>query len=212
MNFYRLWSSESTKGNPIVCSSNLKKLGIKEESLKRCQKIDLPSSEIIYDPGEEMFDGVPEDFVRNTDFLPVCSPRLIETLNANGIDNIQYIPVKVIDFHGNVTEGYKIANILTALSDTIDKENSILEYRDKKRSIIQYPDKKSSFKIPGKIEFVWRYAIKGDKAAGHDLFRLKYDSEFEKEYSDGIFVSERFRKIITANRFTGVTFSKIITV
>ena len=83
MNYYRLWSAETTKGNPIVCRSNLDGLGIKEKYLKRCQKIDLPSSEIIYKPGEERCNGVPEDFVRNTDFLPVCSRRLIEALIAN---------------------------------------------------------------------------------------------------------------------------------
>ncbi len=202
MNYYQLWQSEINRGNPIVCDSNMEKLGLERILLKGCHKIDLPSSEIIFRPNEEMFDGIPEDFVRNTGFLPVMSPRAIEALKSNGIDDIQYIPVTVMDLHGKRYDGYKLANILTALSDTIDKEKSTLQYRSEK----------SSSGIPGKIEFVWHYAIKGDKAAGHDIFRLRFDDDFEDEYNYAIFVSERFRKIIKENHFTGVTFSKITTV
>lgn len=202
MNYYRLWANDTDRGNPMLCDSNLEKLGIKETLFERCQKVETPSSEIIYSPDEEMYDGIPEDFLRNCDFLPILSPRLIAALNSNGIDNIQYIPVSVMDYNGKRYDGYKIANILTALSDTIDKEKSTLEYRSPK----------SHIGTPGKIEYVWHYAIKGEKAAGHDIFRLRFDDDFEKEFNNAIFVSERFRKIVTENRFTGVTFSKIITV
>ena len=202
MNYYILRQSETNKGNPIVCGSNLDKLKIDIDIFKRCQAVDTLKNEIIYDPGEEMFDGIPEDFVRNGDFLPIISQRVIDVLKTNGIDDIQYIPVQVVDLKGKRYDGYKLANILTALSDTIDKEKSNMEIRSKN----------SHFGSSGKIEFVWHYAINGERAAGHDIFRLKFDDEFEKEYSNCIFVSERFRKIIKENNFTGVTFSKITTV
>ncbi len=202
MNYYQLWSSDIDNGNPMLCGSNLEKLGIKETLFERCQKIEFTSGEIVYSPKKGIHDGIPEDFLRTHDYLPIMSPRLIETLNANGIDNIQYIPVTVMDLHGKRYDGYKIANILTALSDTVDKEKSALVYNSEK----------SAIGIPGKIGFVWHYAIKGEKAAGHDIFRLKFDDDFENEYNNDIFVSERFRKIITENNFTGVTFSEITTV
>lgn len=198
MNYYQLWQADTDRGNPMLCVSNLKVLRINVSELQCCNKIEMPNEEIVYSPDAIELDGNPEDILRNCDFLPIFSEKVITILNKNGITEIQYIPITVKDFNGKVYEGYYIANILTALSDAIDKGMSMLQYQGRGKH--------------KKIEYVWHYAIKGEKAAGHDIFRLRFDDDFEKEFNNDIFVSERFRKIIKENHFTGATFSKITTV
>src|SRR5262249_33944543 len=53
------------------------------------------------------------DMLLNAADLQVYSPKLVASLTAVGVDNIQYFPIKIVDGRsGAVRDDYKVANIV----------------------------------------------------------------------------------------------------
>lgn len=109
-------------------------------------------------------------------------------LTQNIIENqVQYLPVKVIDrFTNSEVDSYFVANIVTIV-DALDLENS-------KYDVFELDDEK--------IISVEKYALRGNEIVGKHIFRLKDDTI-------PIFVSETLKKAIEDNDFIGFEFLEV---
>lgn len=109
-------------------------------------------------------------------------------LTQNIIENqVQYLPVKVIDrLTNSEVDSYFAANILT-LVDAFDLENS-------KYDVFELDDKK--------IISVEKYALKGSEIVGKHIFRLKDDTI-------PIFISETLKQVMEDNNFIGFEFLEV---
>jgi hypothetical protein len=68
------------------------------------------------------------DMLLNAADLQVYSPKLVASLTAAGVDNIQYFPITILDAAtGKTREDYRVANILGKIA-CVDLENSNVRY------------------------------------------------------------------------------------
>jgi hypothetical protein len=141
----------------------------------------------------EKSDGTPDDFLQNTEMVPIFSPRMREAIEEAGITGIQYIPIEVEHYNKEKLEGYCIANVLNSVPDALNYDKTIfLKMKSENGKLDLYIPSIKSENVPDNM----------------DIFRLKYDERIETEYSTFIVVSERFKSIIAKNKFTGIGFSK----
>jgi len=65
------------------------------------------------------------DDVMNADDLKVCSKRLVGFLKSKHLDNVEYLPVTILDHKGKVaSKEYSVVN-LVGLQDAIDMKASV---------------------------------------------------------------------------------------
>ncbi len=192
MKYFRVWNCEHAVIDPMVCETNLEDLQIDKRIFRICKEF-TGSEKIKFYAELEEDDGTPDDFLQNTEMVPIFSPRMREAIEEAGITGIQYIPIEVEHYNKEKLEGYCIANVLNSVSDALDIDKSIFwnSKSDNGKLLLYIPSIKSE-KVPDSI----------------DIFRLKYDERIENDYSTFIVVSERFKSIIAKNKFTGIGFSK----
>ena len=192
MKYFRVWDCEHAVKDPMVCVTNLEELKISINRFRICKEFTSGENIKFYAELEED-DGTPDDFLQNTEMVPIFSPRMREAIEEAGITGIQYIPIEVEHYNKEKLEGYCIANVLNSVPDALDIDKTIFWNRksDNGRLNVYVPSIKSE-KVPDNM----------------DIFRLKYDERFVTEYSTFIVVSERFKSIIAKNKFTGIGFSK----
>ena len=192
MKYFRVWDCEHAVKDPMVCVTNLEELKISINRFRICKEFTSGENIKFYAELEED-DGTPDDFLQNTEMVPIFSPRMREAIEEAGIKGIQYIPIEVEHYNKEKLEGYCIANVLNSVPDALDIDKTIFWNRksDNGRLNVYVPSIKSE-KVPDNM----------------DIFRLKYDERFVTEYRTFIVVSERFKSIIAKNKFTGIGFSK----
>lgn len=157
---------------------------------RRCDTWDPQS--ILFSAKSEN-DGTPEELLANTLHLPVFSKSLREALGDIGIQDIQYLPIRVARSTGDEIPGYEVANILTRLP-ALDREHTKL-LMEKKEEIDPLTGR-------AKVTGMWRAALKGVMLEGHDIIRLV-------EFWPLVCVSERFVNVFTKHRFHGATFKPL---
>jgi len=75
------------------------------------------------------------DMLLNAADLQVYSPKLVATLDAAGVDNIQYFPITIVDGKtGKSRNDYKVANII-GLIPCLDIDHSSVSYFPGSRDI-----------------------------------------------------------------------------
>jgi len=139
-----------------------------------------------YDPKEG---HVATEYLGNVYGWSIFSEKAIKLFGDLITDDVQLLPIKVINKDTGVeTDKYFVVNVLS-LVDALDLENSVYTYfgdgEEKRLSVM-------------------RYGIDGEKAAGHNIFRLE-GSPFS------VFVSDKFYKTYKKNKMYGCSFSKIRT-
>ncbi len=192
MKYFEIFDCEHAVKDPMVCETNLEDLKINKRIFRICKEF-TGSENIKFYAELKEDDGTPDDFLQNTEMVPIFSPRMREAIEEAGITGIQYIPIEVEHYNKEKLEGYCIANVLNSVSDALDIDKSIFwnSKSDNGKLLLYIPSIKSE-KVPDSI----------------DIFRLKYDERIENDYSTFIVVSERFKSIIAKNKFTGIGFSK----
>ena len=192
MKYFEIFECERAVKDPMVCVTNLEDLKININRFRICKEF-TSGENIKFFAKTEKSDGTPDDFLQNTEMVPIFSPRMREAIEEAGITGIQYIPIEVEHYNKEKLEGYCIANVLNSVPDALDIDKTIFWNRksDNGRLNVYVPSIKSE-KVPDNM----------------DIFRLKYDERFVTEYSTFIVVSERFKSIIAKNKFTGIGFSK----
>ncbi len=192
MKYYQIFDCERAVKDPMVCETNLEDLQIDKRIFRICKEF-IGSEKIKFFAELEEDDGTPDDFLQNTEMVPIFSPRMREAIEEAGITGIQYIPIEVEHYNKEKLEGYCIANVLNSVPDALDIDKTIF-----------WNSKSDNGKL-----YVYVPSIKSENIPDNmDIFRLKYDERFVTEYSTFIVVSERFKSIIAKNKFTGIGFSK----
>jgi hypothetical protein len=111
----------------------------------------------------------------------LMSPKMVSTLSAAGVDNIQYFDCEVTDAATGHRLEYKIANVVGALK-ALNVAASDCEVDE-----------------DGFVETFYSMRIDAQKARGQDMFRL-----FENLVM--VIVSERIKKAVESANLTGVQF------
>jgi hypothetical protein len=143
-------------------------------------------------------DGLPDDMLANVFHLPVFSQRLRDNLSRKrvGIDNIQYLPIRVAQSSGIEFQGFMIANVVTTIPALCREKSFLLSTNDN-----EIDQTTGQPKVTG----VGKAALFASLLQGHDMIRVL-------EFLRPLFVSERFVNAFQDAGFTGATFSKVVTV
>jgi hypothetical protein len=137
-------------------------------------------------------DGTPDDVLQNSLGIPIYSERLQQRLTAWGIQNIQYLPIRVLRPTGALIDGFAIANVLACRS-ALDLERSDLGL---------FPD---DYFIPsrrGKVRSVRQPVLRA--AALDEIHCLR-----AIEYPVQLFVSDHFRQAFESAQLSGYSFEQI---
>ncbi len=148
---------------------------------------DVTFSASSYEQGERA-----DDVLVTFNMMPVYSARLQQALRDAGVDEIQFLPCRVVNGIGMVLPGYAIANLLQVRSAYCPKHSKVL-YVD--------PTRQPVF-VSGNIKVPLRDALIAEELKGCDVFRLR-------EFRLCAFVSERFRKAYISIRATGISFREV---
>lgn len=126
--------------------------------------------------------------------IPVFSPRLQQSLSAAKVarEDIQYLPIKVVQSTGITTSGFAIANILPRLW-ALDRAASFL--------LCEMPETDPETNQP-MISTIGKIAVFESPFQGHDAARLN-------EFARANLVSQRFVDVYVAQGCTGACFSRL---
>ena len=111
--------------------------------------------------------GLPDFPFTNND-LPVFSPRLKALLEAMGVGDVQYLPLRIkCELDGREIEGYHVANYLR-LIDCLDRERSVYQVWTKENLLFW---EKRPYML-GTFRDVQKAVLQGAKIAEVPVFRL----------------------------------------
>lgn len=193
MNWYQPIECDNTVKKPLVCEiDNFEENGFNEWDFLKGEKQETWNAKIYFKTNEEENDGNPDDALQTAAMIPIYSKRLVEKLDEAGIEGIQYLPVTVLKYNGESAGEFYIANFLNFI-EAFDYEKSKYSIYGNDYTV---PEKR------GKVSGAIKYVLKEESLEGFDIIRLK-------EFSLRFFVSEKFKKIFTKNKFTGYSFRKV---
>lgn len=184
---------DNTKANPFVADDG--DLGCDDEDLRMCRKVEGWSGAASVRATNPENDGEPDDVLQTCYNLPIYSRQLCDALEGNGIAGIQYLPVQVYRPDGEEIPGFSVVNVLNC-ADALHLSLS---------SLSRFPE---DYFIPsrrGLIRAIYTPVLRGELISRYDIIRLS-------PYPVPIYVSERFRAVFEAGRFTGCSFHEVETV
>jgi hypothetical protein len=177
-------SCDNTTKNPYV-TDNVDLKGFDEWDFCKGVPVDNWDNGVWFQAKKVHNDGDPDDVLQNLLGLPIYSKRLQLALIQEGINRIQYLPVKILRPDNSEIDGFAIANILD-LIPSLDWERSNYELKKNR---------------PGEVRYITNMVLKRQSIQGYDIFRMK-------EFKLNIIVSEKFKTVFEKNRFTGYSFDK----
>jgi hypothetical protein len=140
-------------------------------------------------------DGEPDDVVCESLGLPTFSGRLQKALREAGIgiNDIQYLPIRLFQSTGEEIKGFAIANVVTRL-EALDRERCVL-----------LGEGAQIDPLTGKpaVTSIGRIALQGAALQEHDVVRLA-------EFFPPVLVSERFAKLFHEGEFTGAILTPLL--
>jgi hypothetical protein len=191
MRWYWTVNCDNTIADPLVVDShNL--CGIDPEALSAGRPITGWPAEAYLKTSKRKNDGDPDDVLQNHLGVPVYSPRLRLALKDAGIVGFQFLPVRVYRPSGQSYEGFSIANVIE-LRPALDRTSSHIE--------VFPPD----YFLParrGLIRSLRTPVLRQNVLVGCDVVRLE-------EYPSSVYVSQRFKDVFDAGRFTGYSLHEV---
>lgn len=186
MKYYELIYDYKNDDDVICCN---------KKNLHNIDRYDVIKGEKINSWNDNIsFSFNPSGGNRFTDFLAndlnwfIISKAFKETLEKNEVMGLQYLPILVInDATGEISRDFYLANVCN-LIDALNLENS-------KFSIYKNLDGSDLISINV-------YALNNHAIKDVDIFRVK-------ESNIPIFVSEKLRKLIKKNKFSGCDFLQV---
>ena len=137
-------------------------------------------------------DGDPDDVLQNHLGIPIFSFQLRRSLERMGVRGIQYLTIKVLRRDDSEIPGFMIANIINRVK-ALNLEKSDLDRYG--------PD----WVVParcGQISGIRKAVLRRDALVGFDIIRLD-------EFTQSLFVSERFKAEFEASKLTGYSFATV---
>lgn len=193
MKWYQPIECDKTVKNPLVCDfDNLEQYGYNENNFKEGIYVNSWNENIFFQARKKRNDGKPDDVLQNHLMLPIYSLNLVNALNKNGVEGIQYLPIKIINYNTECINEFFIANILNYI-EAFDTEKSDFNCFSQ-----DFPN----LNVRGKIAGVKKFVLKKEKIIGVNIIRLK-------EYKQRFFVSENFKEAFEKNKFTGYSFKEV---
>jgi hypothetical protein len=178
----------------IVTEENLH--GVDYYDLKLGKRLESWKSESSIKSESTKHDGIPDDFLAESLGVPILSHRLRSALERAdvGIEDIQYLPIRVFQSTGDEVHGFAIANVISRVRALDYEQSTMLDLDEHKID-----------PLTGQREVlsVWKAALKGNALDGYDVIRLT-------EFFPAIFVSRRFVDVVREGNFTGATFIQVL--
>lgn len=190
MKYFKLLHDFNRKDSTdMVCrsSDNIEaNYGVDQYSVSQGKPIKLWNEQFsfYYDPSEG---SVPTDYLINDLSWFVVSPRLRAILEATAPQDVQFLPVRILNTQdSSEISGFSVANIITVV-DALDLDNSIYSF----------------YELDGeKILAVRKHALSLHGIKGASIFRLRDDIV-------PIFVSEEVVNVISRHGLTGCSFLEV---
>jgi len=188
--WYQLVSCDNTVAKPLVVGDDDLRFDPEKALVSEpLENLSDGGSLLVENPADE---GEPDDVLQNHLGLAVYSERLRRALDEAGVRGIQYIPVNVVRFGGEVITGFCIANVL-------EKRAA----RDVSKSKIQrFPDDYFLVERRGCIRDLRQPVLCAEALRACDVLRLE-------EYPVTVYVSGRFKNAFEENHCTGYSFSPV---
>jgi hypothetical protein len=146
-------------------------------------KIDIwPEVNFYFDPKKNK---TKSDYLLNAGQWPIVHKRIKNIFEEKMIENIQYLPVNVIDSNtGAVDDNYYVMNIMNCI-----------EAYDMKKSIYHRNEKYPEFILFNASKII----LNKENCLPYDIFRCIHNKNW-------IYVSEKIKTIAKQNKFTGMKF------
>lgn len=193
MKWYQVFECDNTVENPLVCDTdNLVEYNFEDWDFMEGKKITNWNNNIFIKAEKEEDDGDPDDALQSHLMIPIFSKRLVDELNINKIEGIQYLPIKAIRPNNKSIGNFYIVNFLNYISALNYERSNYTRFRD------DFPN----LNVRGKIAGVKKFVLYKKKLEGMDVIRLE-------DYQQRFFVSEKFKNIFEKNKFTGYSFEEI---
>jgi hypothetical protein len=188
--WYQPTECSNTVSNPYVADEG--DVGVDESKLRCGEEVGAwsPSAWIRASTPEQ--DGDPDDVLQSYLGVPVFSARLRTALRESGIEDVQYLPLRVLRPSGEELRGFAVANI-TTVRDVLDRERS------------DYSVFADDYFLPqrrGQISALRKPVLVKASLSGCDLFRIE-------GYRVAYFVSERVKDVFEHRGFTGLSFREV---
>lgn len=193
MKWYQPVECDNIVENPLVCDSdNLGAWGFDPIRFKEGKEIVNWGKGITFGVRNQKNNGNPDDALQNHLTLPIFSERLVNTLQKNNIDGIQFLPIEILLPSQKKLLGFSIGNFINFVA--------ALDYKHSDYSLFgnDFPNPR----VRGKIAGVKKFVLIAKKIEGLDIIRL---SDFKQRF----FVSEKVRALFHKNKFTGYSFKEI---
>lgn len=193
MRWFQPIECDKTVKKPLVCDdSNFEEYDYDEDDFKTGKEILNWPSGIFFKASQKKYDGIPDDVLQNAYMVPMYSNKLVDDLTNAGIEGIQYLPVKVLNFKQEVENSFYIANFV----------NYIEAFDFTKSNYNRFSEDFPNPNVRGAIAGVMKFVLLKEKLRGFDVIRLK-------EYNQRFFVSEKFVDVFEKNNFTGYSFREV---
>lgn len=193
MRWFQPIECDKTVKKPLVCDDgNFEEYDFVEDDFKTGKKIINWSSDICFRASQKKYDGNPDDALQNSYMIPVYSKRLIDELSNAGIEGIQYLPIKVLNYKEEVQNTFCIANFI----------NCVEAFDLTKSNYNRFSEDFPNPNVRGAIAGVKKFVLVEEKLKGFNIIRLK-------EYNQRFFVSEKFVHVFENNNFTGYSFKEV---
>lgn len=193
MRWFQPIECDKTVKKSLVCDdSNFEEYDYDEDDFKTGKEILNWPSGIFFKANQKKYDGISDDALQNAYMVPVYSKKLVDDLTNAGIDGIQYLPVKVLDFKEEVQNTFYIANFV----------NYVEAFDFSKSNYNRFSEDFPNPNVRGAIAGVKKFVLLKEKLIGFDVIRLK-------EYNQRFFVSEKFVDVFEKNNFTGYSFREV---
>jgi hypothetical protein len=138
------------------------------------------------------------DYPFATSLLPVCSTRLKSLMENLGLENIQYLPLRIIRRDGpKEVDGYYIANYLNVI-DCLDRERSVYQVWTKDNLLFW----EKRLQRLGTFRDVTKAVIDSKKIGDAPIFRLW-------GWEMMVVVRENVKQVIEEAGITGCMFREI---
>lgn len=182
--------NSGTSENPYVSGEGF--LYDSEDALRWGDPVDNWGDQAWVRPDTPEACGDLDDWLLNHFGLPLLSGRLKAALDSAGITGIQFLPVTVLAFAGEVLTTYYLASV-ASLENAVDLTRTIHS---------RFPDDFPNPHVRGKVRGMREVVVRKDAVQGHDLFRLS-------EGSLSLYCSDRFRSVCEDGGFRGAEFQEI---
>jgi len=181
-------SEENSAAKPLI-PSTYELFGVDDYDLCIGQRMENWNPQSLLKSADEEHDGTPDDYLAHALGVPILSARFRAALEERGvgINDIQYLPIRVFQSTDEEVHGYAVANVITRVpalnrdhSDMLDEDENEID------------------PLTGKpvVRSIWRAALNEGPLRGHDIVRLT-------EFWPPVYVSERFAEVFRTGGFTG---------